>query len=525
MSEGMSRAFLAELVEVADRLGHERSRHKKRDLVAGYFSTLEEEDLGLAVAYLSGVLPQGRIGLGNAFLHKWSSVRAAEESTLQLVQVEETLGNLRQISGAKSESRKAALWQALLLRAREAEQGFLLRLLRGELRQGALEGVMAEGLAKALDLDAAAVRRAAMMRGALYEVTPLLKREGAAGFAQIHLRIFQPLQPMLAEPCASVSEAWARLAQARHEYKLDGVRIQVHRQGERVRIYSRSLQELTAAMPEVVRAVSALPAESLVLDGEVISVDGEGMPHPFQVTMQRAGRRQTPQAEIQTLPLRAFFFDCLHAGGQDFIDRPLWQRVEALEREVPAEMRVPALKPASEVEAQAFYDAALAAGHEGVMVKSLDSTYAAGARGASWLKLKDTHSADLVVLAAEWGSGRRRGWLSNLHLGARDEASGAMVMVGKTFKGLSDALLRWQTEAFPAHQVSADAHTVYLAPHFVVEIVFNEVQRSPHYPGGIALRFARVKGYRSDKAPAEADTLARLRALCRLQASPEESTD
>jgi DNA ligase-1 len=297
------------------------------------------------------------------------------------------------------------------------------------------------------------------------------------------------------------------------EWKLDGARIQVHRRDDRVAVYTRNLNDVTAAVPEVVEAVRALPARELILDGEVIALAPDGKPHPFQITMRRFGRRQEVGQLRAELPLTAFFFDVLLQDGDSIVDDPLSQRLERLDSVLPAALRVPRIVTADPEEASRFQADALARGQEGVMVKSLSAPYAAGRRGSAWLKVKEARTLDLVVLAVEWGSGRRKGWLSNIHLGARDPATGGFVMLGKTFKGMTDEMLKWQTKELLAREVGRDGHIVYVRPELVVEIAFNDVQRSPQYPGGVALRFARVKGYRPDKSAAEADTIDAVRAF------------
>jgi DNA ligase 1 len=336
---------------------------------------------------------------------------------------------------------------------------------------------------------------------------------GEQGLNEFDLTLFRPLQPMLAEPAVDPKDAIERLGRAVFELKLDGARVQVHRQGEQVKVYTRALNEVTYAVPELVELVRALPAEELVLDGEVIALREDGSPLPFQETMRRFGRKLDVASLQKTMPLSTFFFDCLHLDGESLLNAGTEARIAAMSRVVPLANQPSRMVTSSLEEAEAFFQDALDRGHEGVMAKAPDAPYFAGSRGASWLKLKQAHTFDLVVLAAEWGSGRRQGWLSNLHLGARDADNGGFVMLGKTFKGLTDELLRWQTEQLLARETHRDDYTVYVRPELVVEIALNDVQTSPHYPAGLALRFARVKRYRPDKAPSEADTLAQIRAL------------
>ena len=397
-------------------------------------------------------------------------------------------------------SLRAAALRDLFGRATDAEQRFLFRLMLGELRQGALAGVMVDAIAAAADVPVADVRRAMMYATEIGAVAEAALREGSAGLSKFQLEILSPIAPMLAQTAADPAAALLQLGgEAAFEWKMDGARIQVHKAGTTVRIYTRNLNEVGDAIPEVVELVAALPAQELILDGETLAFDESDRPRPFQVTMRRFGRKLDVERMRAELPIRAYFFDCLRYGGESLADRPARERFRALAEAVPETLRIPQLITSSAAEAQAFYDAAIAAGHEGVMAKSLDSPYEAGNRGASWLKIKRVHTLDLVVLAAEWGHGRRTGKLSNLHLGALDPDTGEYVMLGKTFKGLTDAMLEWQTKEFLAREVSRDEWTVYVRPELVVEIAFSDLQASPRYPGGLALRLARVKRYRDDK--------------------------
>jgi DNA ligase-1 len=356
-----------------------------------------------------------------------------------------------------------------------------------------------------------------MLTGSLRETACIALTEGAAGLARFAVALHRPGQPMLATPADDIASAMARLGTAALEWKVDGARVQVHKAGGEVRVYTRALKDVTASAPEIVEALQALPATELILDGEAVALAADGSPLPFQVTMRRFGRKLDVDAMRTELPLAAFFFDCLHRDGESLLDRPAQERFDALAAALPAALVIPRLVTADVGAAEDFYADALGRGHEGVMAKALDAPYEAGRRGASWLKVKRAHTLDLVVLAAEWGHGRRHGWLSNLHLGARDPdravSPSGWVMLGKTFKGMTDALLAWQTTELLAREVAREGHVVRVRPELVVEIAFNDLQESPQYPGGLALRFARVKGYRTDKEPADADTIAAVRAL------------
>jgi DNA ligase-1 len=505
--------LLADLVETSARLAATRSRLEKTRLLAELLRRARGREIELAVDYLSGVLPQGRIGVGWALLQRAMPEGAAESPSLALAEVDAALDSVRSISGAGSQEARLAALADLFRRATAAERDFLGRLLVGELRQGALEGQMEEGIVAASGLPKRSVRRAVMTSGSLAGVARAALERGEAGLAGFAVRLFQPVQPMLAQTCDDVAEGLELLGSAALEHKLDGARVQVHRDGRDVAVYSRSLRDVTASVPEVVEAVLALPASRLILDGETIALRPDRRPHPFQVTMRRYGRKLDVAAMRAELPLSVVFFDLLHLDGDDLLSAPAAERFARMDQALPEELRVPRRVTSDPAEAAAFLADALDSGHEGIMAKDLDSAYEAGNRGRAWLKIKRAHTLDLVILAAEWGHGRRQGRLSNLHLGARDVSSGAYVMLGKTFKGLTDEMLDWQTKRLLELETSRDAYTVYVEPTVVVEIAFSDVQESPRYPGGLALRLARVKSYRTDKTADQADTFQRVRAI------------
>jgi ATP-dependent DNA ligase I len=502
-------SLFAELVAVSRRVGATSARLAKVRELAAHLRAVEPSEIDTAVHYLSGETPQGRFGIGYAVLRKAvESGGAAANATLTIADVDRSLADVAAIRGSGSATLRAQALQDLFTRATQDEQDFLIRLLTGELRQGALEGVMVDAVAAAADIPVEQIRRAAMYAKNLGAVARASLTEGESSLAQFQLAPLSPIAPMLAQVAADVGEALTQLGgEVAFEWKMDGARIQLHKVGESVRIYTRSSNEVTAAVPEIVETVQGLPAREMILDGEAIAFTAAGRPHAFQVTMRRFGRKLDVERLRGELPIRAFFFDCLHFEGESLTARPTRERFAALARAVPAELIIPRLITASAPKAQAFYDAAIAAGHEGLMAKSLDSPYEAGNRGASWLKIKRAHTLDLVVLAAEWGHGRRTGKLSNLHLGALDPATGEYVMLGKTFKGLTDAVLEWQTKELQAREISNDGYTVYVRPELVVEIAFSDLQASSRYPGGLALRLARVKRYRTDKRADEADTM------------------
>ncbi|MEX2497117.1 MAG: ATP-dependent DNA ligase [Woeseia sp.] len=503
---------LSDLVDVSRRVGATRSRLQKRAALSGCLRQAAPAEVGLVVNYLTGRLPQGRIGLGPAILRRLAGGEAASTPTLSLIDVDAAFERITATLGKGSQSARREQLAGLFDRAAAAERDFLVRLILGELRQGALEGVLTDAIADAASLDAVEVRRAVMLAGDPAVVATAAMREGRAGLAHFRLTPLSPIQPMLAQPATDIHEAMDTLGEAALEYKLDGARVQIHKVQSEVRIFSRRLNDVTASLPEIVRAVQACPGQQVILDGEAIAMRADGRPHPFQITMSRFGRRDGIAASGR-LPLHVFLFDCLHHDGDDLIDRPGVERFQRLAAAVTAELQVPRIVTADKRKAAEFLDTALAKGHEGVMAKSLLATYQAGNRGADWLKVKPTHTLDLAVLAVEWGSGRRRGWLSNLHLGARDPESGGFVMLGKTFKGLTDEMLAWQTQRLLELEIGREDSVVHVKPELVVEIAVNQIQTSPQYPAGMALRFARVKRYREDKPASEADTVQTVRDI------------
>jgi DNA ligase-1 len=498
---------LAEVVEASRAVAGTSARLEKVAHLADVMRRAPAEEIETVIGFLSGAARQGRMGIGFASLSGLRDVPPAETSSLDVRAVDAVFDRLADSSGTGSGSRRAELLRELFRRATHDEQDFLLRLLFGELRQGALEGVLMDAVAKASGIASTRIRRAAMLAGELAPVARTALVEGEDALSRFVLQPFQPVQPMLADSAGDVEGALAELGEASFEYKLDGARIQVHKVGDEVKVYSRNLRDVTIAVPEVVSIARTMPARDLVLDGEVIALRENGAPQPFQITMKRFGRKLDIDRMRVELPLTPFFFDALYVDGAPLVDEPLSRRVQVLGDLSPAHV-VPRLVTADATAAAEFAGRALAAGHEGVMAKAVDGLYAAGRRGSAWLKVKQARTLDLVILAAEWGSGRRRGTLSNLHLGARDAERGGFVMLGKTFKGLTDEMLAWQTKKFLELEIGRDDYTVYIRPEVVAEIAFNEIQASPQYPGGVALRFARVKRYRDDKTAAEADTIA-----------------
>jgi DNA ligase-1 len=502
---------LRDVVETSAAVAATSLRGAKIGLLAAALRRLQPAEAPIGVAFLSGQLRQRQIGVGYASIRDLPA--PAAESTLTLTEVDAALETIGQQAGRDSQTERRRRMAELMQRATSAEQDFLVRLIVGELRQGALEGVMVEALARALELPVGDVRRAVMLRGDLGAVAESGLRDGAAGLNAFRLEVGRPILPMLAQSADSVAEALGRTSPAAIEWKLDGARIQVHVLGSDVRVFTRSLDDITARVPELVEMARSLPVRSLVLDGEIIALRDDGRPHPFQISASRFGSRLDVDRLRTELPLTPFVFDVLHLDGEDLLDRPAAERHTALVSAVPEPLLVPRIVTEDAAVGDEFLRETLAYGHEGVLVKALDSPYEAGRRGAGWIKVKPRHTLDLLILAAEWGHGRRSGWLSNLHLGARDPESGEFVMLGKTFKGLTDAMLAWQTERFLELERARDNWTVYLRPELVAEIAFDGVQRSSRYPGGVALRFARVLRYRPDKRPEDVDTIETVRAF------------
>jgi DNA ligase-1 len=498
----------AELAATSAAVASTSARRAKVERLAGALRGLAPDEIAAGAAYLSGELRQRQTGVG------WAGLRElpppARVATLTVADVDRAIEEIAAVSGAGSAARRRTLVHRLFGAATAGEQQLLRGLFGGELRQGAGAGVLADAVARAAEVPLATVRRALLLSGDLTRVAWAALTGGAPALAGFSLRIGTPLAPMLAASAATPEEALATTgAPALADTKLDGVRIQVHRDGDEVAVFSRSLDELTARMPEVVAAARVLPVRQVVLDGEVIALDGGGRPRPFQETAGRAATR----AAGGSIQLSPSFFDVLHVDGADLLDAPLTDRIAALDAAVPRELRVTRSTVHTPAEVTAAMAAAVDAGQEGLVVKAMAAAYDAGRRGGAWVKLKPRHTLDLVVLAAEWGHGRRRGWLSNLHLGARDPATGSFVMLGKTFKGLTDEMLRWQTRRLGELKVREDEWTVYVRPEQVVEIAFDGVQGSTRYPGGVTLRFARVLRYRDDKDAAEADTIGAVRAI------------
>ncbi|MGB6455257.1 MAG: ATP-dependent DNA ligase [Streptosporangiaceae bacterium] len=508
------------------------SRLAKIALIADLLTHVPAGEIDVAASFLSGDLTQRQIGVGYSALTDLmggygagavSAVLpvAVAEPQLTLTETDQILGEIGVLAGQGSQAERRRLLGGLLARATESERGFLVRLLAGDLRQGALDGVMTDAIARAAAVPAAEVRRAHQLSGSLAAsaATALTAPAGqaAAALRDVVLEVGRPVRPMLAASAPTVSVAMDRTSPAAVEWKIDGVRVQVHRDGPVVRVFTRTLDDITHRVPELAAAGLALAASTAVADGEAVALRPDGRPQPFQVTSARAASQS---ATTDSVPLTLFLFDLLHLDGENLVDAAASERTARLAAIAPAALVIPRLVTADVAAAEEFFAAAIDRGHEGVVIKSLDAPYGVGRRGSEWIKVKPRHTLDLLVLAAEWGHGRRQGWLSNLHLGARDPATGGTVMLGKTFKGLTDALLRWQTErlleladAPQGEPEPTRRGVVRVRPELVVEIAFDGVQASTRYPGGVTLRFARVLRYRPDKSPAEADSIDTIRAL------------
>jgi DNA ligase 1 len=510
----------AELVSTSDAVSGTRSRKKKAELLSRLLRRATPEELPVVVLYLCGIVPQGKIGVGWAALAKARDVPPSTAPELEVLEVHHALSEIASPSGAGSGTARQQALGRLFSRATAEERDLLGGILLGEIRQGGLEGIMIESLALAFGIDAGAIRGAYMLAGDLGRVADALVREGATGLARFALVPFHPVHPMLAQPSDDVEEAIAELGECSLDWKLDGARVQVHRVGDDVRIFTRNLADVTPSLPEVVEIARGLPGGALILDGEAIALRPDGSPRPFQATMSRFSTKVDVDAARRGTELSVFFFDCLLAETS-LLAMPLRERLAVLDAVVPEANRMPRIVTDDPVVARTFYEDTLRRGHEGAVLKALASPYEAGARGGSWRKLKRAHTLDLAILAAEWGHGRRQGFLSNVHLGAR--TPDGFVMLGKTFKGMTDAMLAFQTEKLQELAIRSEGHVVHVRPELVAEVAFQDVQASPRYPAGMALRLARIVRYRPDKGPGDVSSLDEVRAVFDLSRDrPEE---
>jgi DNA ligase-1 len=505
--------FLKNLAEISEIVSATTKKKEKASLLARFFREAKGKEIFLVAFYLSGELPGGRLGIGWATVQEALRGASFQPDPLSLINLDLYFESIAREKGPGSSGRKVRALREVLSRAAEKEKEFLVKLIMGEIRQGALEGLILEALVQATSLPINLLRRSLMFSGSIGEVARTAIEEGASGLSRFQPKLFHPISPMLASPVKGEDEAMDRLGEAGWEYKIDGARIQIHKDGEEIRIFTRHLKEVTERAPEIIRLARQFPTDKGIFEGEAIAMRGDGRPLPFQTTMRRLGRIQDVERIQKEIPLKPFFFDLLYLDGQAILDVPYGKRFRLLTEGIPSDYLIPRIVTADEVKIRDFLFQSLKAGHEGLMAKGLDSPYVAGQRGFLWLKIKPAQTLDLVILGAEWGHGRRKGWLSNLHLGARDAESGKFVMLGKTFKGLTDEMLEWQTKKLLELEIGRNEWTVYVRPERVVEIAFNDLQESPHYPGGLALRFARVKRFREDKSPLEADTFQKVRTI------------
>ncbi len=505
--------LLKDLVEVSKRVGATTRKKEKASLLSEYLKSGQGPEIALATSYLSGQIPQGSLGIGWAALQKTLGNLDKRPRPLSLQEVNRFFDQIAQSRGAGSAEKKVKILRDLFSSVREDEKDFLVGLIMNEVRQGALEGLVVEAIAQASGLAVERIQRGVMFSGNIGEIARAALEEGIEGLSRFQPRLFHPIAPMLANTAEEERDALTRWGQVACEFKIDGARIQIHKNGEEIRVFTRHLKEVTERVPEIVTAARGFRLDKAIFEGETVALRPDGRPLPFQTTMRRFGRVQDIERIKKEIPITSYFFDLLYLDGTPLFDEALSKRFELLSANLPPEYRIPQIVTADEKVVGEFLKKSLEAGHEGIMAKGVDSPYMAGHRGFYWLKIKPAKTLDLVILAAEWGHGRRKGWLSNLHLGARDPESGQFVMLGKTFKGLTDDMLQWQTERLLSLETGRDEWTVYVHPKLVAEIAFNDLQESPRYPGGLALRFARVKRYREDKPPSEADTIQRIQAM------------
>lgn len=502
-----------DLVEVSKRVRLARRKKEKTSLLAEFLKLGHGQEIALAASYLSGQIPQGSLGIGWAILERALGNLSQRSRPLTLLEVNRFLDEIAQLKGANSIGNKVKVLRNLFASAREEEKEFLAGLIMREIRQGALEGLVVEAIAQASRLTVERIRQAVMFSGDIGKVARAALEQGLDGLSHFQPRLFHPIAPMLANSVEAEGDALARWGEVACEFKIDGARIQIHKDGEEVRAFTRHLKEVTERVPEIVEAAREFRFNKAILEGETFAVRPDGSPLPFQRTMRRFGRVRDIERVKSEIRLTSYFFDLLYLEGKPLFSEPYRRRFELLSESIPPEYRIPQVVTSDEKAVREFLARSLGAGHEGIMAKGIDSLYLAGHRGSYWLKIKPLKTLDLVILAAEWGHGRRKGWLSNLHLGARDPESGQFVMLGKTFKGFTDEMLRWQTERLLSLETHRDEWTVYVQPKLVVEIAYSDLQESPRYPGGLALRFARVKRYREDKSPSEADTIQKIQAM------------
>lgn len=502
--------FLSDIVEVSKKVSETTLKKKKIFLISNFLKNCCEKEISIAASYLSGEIPQGRLGIGWNILEKAISNLTVYPKPINLIEVDRVFNEISSFSGKGSLEEKIKLIRNLFSSLNDEERRFIIGLITGELRQGALEGIVIDAIAEASNIPEPLIQQAFMFSGNIGEVARISLEKGISGLSVFKPKLFQPISPMLANTAENEEEPLKRWGKAACEYKIDGARIQLHKDREEIKVFTRHLKEVTERVPEIIELVRKFPFNQAIFEGEVFAVGKDERPLPFQITMRRFGRIQEIEKIKDELPLTSYFFDLLYIDGESLLNEPYHKRFHLLSQYIPCRYIIPRIITNEKNEIMEFFKKSLTEGNEGIMAKSIDSPYVAGHRGYYWLKIKHAETLDLVILGAEWGHGRRRGYLSNLHLGARDPESGKFIMLGKTFKGLTDEMLKWQTEKLLSIEIDRDKWTVYVQPKLVVEIAFDSLQESPRYPGGLALRFARVKRYRTDKSPEEADTIQKV---------------
>ncbi len=502
--------LLRDIVTVSKRVRETTRKKEKIFLISDFLKNCRGKEISIASSYLSGEIPQQSLGIGWGILEKVISTSLLNPKNINLIEVDQFLNEISSLSGKGSLEKKVKLLQDLFSSIDEEEKQFIAGLITGELRQGALVGIVIDAITEASNIPEQLIQQAFMLSGNIGEVARVALEEGVSGLSSFKPRLFKPISPMLANTAEKEDDPLLRWGEVACEYKIDGARIQVHKDKEEIKVFTRHLKEVTERVPEIIEFAKGLPFDQAIFEGEVFAIRGDGRPMPFQITMRRFGRVQEIERIRKELPLTSYFFDLLYIDGESLLNEPYNKRFHLLSKHIPDRYIIPRIITNQKDEILNFLKKSLEEGNEGIMAKSMDSPYVAGHRGYYWLKIKPSQTLDLVVLGAEWGHGRRKGYLSNLHLGARDPESGRFIMLGKTFKGLTDEMLRWQTEKLLSIEIDRDEWTVYVQPSLVVEIAFDSLQESPRYPGGLALRFARVKRYRLDKSPHEADTIQKV---------------
>lgn len=505
--------FLSDIVTVSKRVSETKRKKEKIFLISNFLKNCRGEEISIASSYLSGEISARSLGIGWAILERVIRNSILNPRPINLIELDRFFNEISNLSGKGSLEKKIKLLQILFSSINDEERRFLIGLITGELRQGVLEGIVLEAIADASNIPLQLIRQAFMFSSDIGEVARVALEEGIQGLSRFKPRLFHPIAPMLANTAEKEEDPLIRWGKVACEFKIDGARIQIHKEREDVRVFTRNLKEVTESIPEIIELARGLPLNQAIFEGEIFAIKPDGRPMPFQITMRRFGRIQDVENLKKEIPLSSYFFDLLYIDGESLLNEPYQKRFQILSKYIPKKYVIPRIIATEKNDILEFIKKSLTEGNEGIMAKSIDSPYVAGHRGYYWLKIKPAKTLDLVVLGAEWGHGRRKGYLSNLHLGARDPESGKFIMLGKTFKGITDQMLKWQTEKLLSIEIDRDERTVYVEPKLVVEIAFDSLQKSPRYPGGLALRFARVKNYREDKSPHDADTIQKVREI------------